>query len=276
MVDANGTEAVGILFADYRQDVCCLCGSVKALTGEHKIKASALRAEFGSENMVIGNSEDPSTYRTAQGVKSKALHFTAPLCAKCNNVETQAADHEFDRFLNVSRELVAFGKDPRLVFEDERFVDSADAYLNVFRYFAKLLCCHIAELHAPRPRHLARFARGIVSQNCVWLDVIKDPTYKQISAEIGQQSYAAHGGLIVYGNKKSGAANAFHSTLTVGPICYVFFSRLNWFEKNELQFMHRDFHNWCRARVRDTIKQPLTGSQLVRLGLSSEEHRGGQ
>lgn len=46
---------MGIFFEPYQEGRCCLCGSDDSLTGEHKIKASALRKIFGKDSMVIGN-----------------------------------------------------------------------------------------------------------------------------------------------------------------------------------------------------------------------------
>jgi hypothetical protein len=263
---------LGVLFADYLENACCLCGSKEALTGEHKIKASALRSEFGREKMVIGITEDPSTFRNAQGIKSKVLHFSSRVCANCNNVLTQAPDREFDFFMSEARTLLQDRNDPKLVFENPRYRVGSDSYLNIFRYFAKLLCCHLGEIRAPRPMHLSRFARGLANQNCVWLDVVKDVTYRQISAKLGEHQYAAHGGLIVYGDKHSRLPNAFHSTLTIGPICFVFFSRLNWFEKMEIKLAHTEFRTWCSERVSESIAQPLSQSQMLRLGLAKDEN----
>jgi hypothetical protein len=221
--------------------------------------------------MVIGNSEEPSTYRSAQGVKSKALHFGSRLCANCNNVLTQSPDREFDYFLSATKMLMESKKDPKSIFEDPRYHKGSSSYLNVFRYFAKLLCCHIAEIQAPLPLHLSRFARGYANQNCVWLDIVEDFTYRHASAVVGQHQYAAHGGLVVYGDKQTSLPNAFHSTLTIGSICFVFFSRLNWFEKIEIRLTQEKFRNWCSERVNDAREQPLTESQLYRLGLAKEE-----
>ena len=62
---------------------------------------------------------------------------------------------------------------------------------------------------------------------------------------VGRHPYAAHGGLVVYVNKWDKGPNAFHSTLTIGAVQYVFFSRLTWFERIALQVNHRKFYTWC-------------------------------
>jgi hypothetical protein len=249
-----------------------LCGSPKDLTGEHKIKASALRAEFGADPMVIGRFGDPAGHlKLAQSVKSRAFHFTARICGPCNTARTQAADREFHHFHQVARVLIRQGINPKLAFNDKRYVVGSESYLNVFRYFAKLLCCHLAELGAPRPLHMSRFALGQTRINCVWLDVDEDWTFKQTLFEFGPHQYAAHGGLVVYGDKQTRFPKAFHSTLTIGPLRYIFFSRLNWFERLELRLSHRKFFNWCRAQVQKAMDQPLPAADLLRLGLSVEE-----
>jgi hypothetical protein len=195
------------------------------------------------------------------------------VCARCNNERTQAADNEFDRFHQVASSLLANGDEPRLVFNQSQFAFGSAAYLNVFRYFAKLLCCHLAELKAPRRIHLARFALGRVHKNCVWLNVGRDWTYAQLSAEIGPLEYAAHGGLVVYGDKKTGEPKAFHSTLTLGPVRYAFFSRLIVLERLELKFAHREFFEWCRAQARIALQNPLSNTELLDLCLSHDAER---
>jgi hypothetical protein len=73
----------GIFFAPHGPNSCCLCGSTENLTGEHKVKRTALSQEFGSATMAIGVAGDEkSKLRYAQSPKSKAFHFEAKLCAR--------------------------------------------------------------------------------------------------------------------------------------------------------------------------------------------------
>lgn len=60
-------------FAPPLTSQCCLCGSTEALSGEHKLKAAALRSEFGAQPMVIGRPGE--RYRHAQSPSSKQFHF---------------------------------------------------------------------------------------------------------------------------------------------------------------------------------------------------------
>lgn len=262
---------MGVFLEPNRPSTCCLCGSREDLTGEHKIKASALRDEFGTNALAIGShGADMGRLRFAQGARSKALHFKARLCAKCNNERTQAADREFDRFHSRVKAHFEAGRDPSEAFDEEEYRMDGEPYLNVFRYFAKLLCCHVAEVGGPRRVHVARFALGEVSQNCVWLQIKNDWQHRQLTAEFGPIDYAAHGGLVVYGDRSDGSPNAFHSTLTVGPIQYVFHSRLTWFEKLELKLLHPEFHSWCVERAGATSSEPMSEIDLRRLGLEED------
>jgi hypothetical protein len=259
---------VGLLFEPFRSDTCCLCGATENLTGEHKIKASILREEFPISHMLIVR---PGQMKIAQGVKAKVFHFRARICRPCNSTRTQAVDREFDRFHRIAMTHISNGEDPTLVFNDIRYAAGSEHYLNVFRYFAKLLCCHIAEFGAPRPRHLSRFALGETSVNCVWLDINKDWIYSQAYANIGRHQYASHGGLIVYGKKKTNAVGAFHSSLTVGPLRYVFFSRLTWPEQLELRLLHQKFHDRYSAIINKFKETPLSTEELLELGLATKQ-----
>ena len=261
-----------IFFEPYRPDVCCLCGSSDRLTGEHKIKASVLKAEFPERDMVIGNfSFTPRRGKPVQGPKSKALYFTAGICAKCNGSRTQQADNEFDRFHSPAYRLISQNKDPTTLFQNERYAKGSPPYLNFFRYFAKLLCCHLAQTNAPRPMHLSRFAIGSSNTNCVWVQIDKDWTYQQFEPIIGKHPYAAHRGLVVCGDRRSNSPNGFHSTLTVGALRHTFFSYLTWFERCALRVAHRDFYNFCCDRVPEATISPISVSHKSKLGLAPYE-----
>ena len=144
------------MFEPYQEGHCCLCGIAAPLTGEDKVKASAIRAMFRGERIVIGQFGGGQAYRNAQGPKSKALHHSAGLCVDCNGALTQRADREFDRLHKLTLEHHAAGTDPSTVFEDERYAEGGEPYLNVFCYFAKLLCCHMGDVHGPVPYRSAR------------------------------------------------------------------------------------------------------------------------
>ena len=216
----------------FPSDSCCLCGNGQKLTGEHKIKASALRKAFGKDALSIGvlGSADRKL-KSAQSTGSKHLKFNVRICEACNTHRTQAADLEFDRLHQFVLEAIGSNNQPDSVFDLERYEEKSPPYLNVFRYFTKLLCCHIAEVNGPIPKKLAEFAMGQHDFNRIWLKIKLDPTYEAMMAFeelhefVGEHKYAAHGGLVVIGNE-SGEAKGFHSPLTIGAIQYVFYVRM--------------------------------------------------
>ena len=258
---------MGILFEPYDADGCCLCGSRKNLTGEHKIKASALRAIFGNEPMVIGHFDGQSEPRSAQGPKSRAIHFSARLCAPCNSERTQAADKEFDRFHREASALLQAGKDPAEAFTLRRYRVGTEPYLNLFRYFAKLIACHLAESGGPRAIQICDFARGETTFNPVKLRMDADPTYRQFAELSGEHNFAAHGGLIVNFSRKSGLPTGFHTALTLGPLRYVFFVEFGLMVGLALKVFHSKFFNKCEAAFRAALHEPIPDHKLEQLGL---------
>lgn len=255
-------------FEPYSAGTCCLCGTRDELTGEHKIKAAALRAEFGSAGMVVTRIGDPDYRRKpAQGPKAKALHFSSRVCRACNGSVTQPADRAFDSFHQAARAYIAQGNDPAKVFEDSAFAPDTPALRDVFRYFAKLLCCHLADARAPRSLDLALFARGLVEHNPISLAVDRDRTYAQNRKVRGEHPYAAHGGLVVYANRESGAPTVFHSTVSVGPLRYVYEARLNEFGQLDLALSAPEFWAWCSEQARAALKSPMPEDELSRLGI---------
>lgn len=265
--------SVGIAFEPFISDACCLCGTAEGLTGEHKVKASALRAIFGREQMVIGRFGDQSGVRSAQGPNSKAFHFRARVCGLCNSTRTQPADREFDKFHRLASDLLEAGHAPELAFNEPRYTFGSEPYLNVFRYFAKQMCCHLAEVRSPRPLQVARFAMGMDQPNPISLGIDEDWAYRRAAAELGPQQYASHGGLTVYAHKTSGDPGGFHSTLTIGAVRYVYFIRLCWLAKLELRLQHREFMRWCRERGLSG-EYKLTAEDELRLGFTVEDGSG--
>ena len=201
---------------------CCLCGATGNLTGEHKIKASALREIFGRDAMVIGHFDGTSEPRLAQGPKSSALHFGARMCGECNSARTQPADRAFDRFKQRAAEKQADEPDAESMFPVESFPDGAPETLDVFRYFAKLLCCQIADINGPRLPVVAAFALGRIDFNPIKLWVRADPTYQDYTSLSGDYSgFAGHGGLSVEhsraGDRKSTRLNSSHTDISRMP-----------------------------------------------------------
>ncbi|QBQ08537.1 MULTISPECIES: hypothetical protein [unclassified Pseudomonas] len=258
---------MGFFFEPYQTDCCCLCGSPESLTGEHKVKASALRKIFGREPMVIGSFDGTSVPRDAQGPKSQAFHFSARICALCNSTQTQAPDREFDRFHALVSELLSQGKAPETVFSLPQYDLSSTPYLNVSRYFAKLLCCHVAESGGPRPLAVSEFSLGRTGINAVGLYIDADPTYETFHESFGEHKYAAHGGLIVPVDSKTQLPTSFRSSLTLGAVRYIFWVRFGALAGLALQVFHQPFFEKCQAAYREALRNPLSDDERRRLGI---------
>ncbi len=258
---------MGLFFEPYQADRCCLCGSQESLTGEHKVKASVLRKIFGKDAMVIGSFDGTGSLRSAQGPKSRAFHFSARMCASCNGSNTQGPDHEFDRFHDLISEMLSQGLAPELVFSLPEYGVGSAPYLDVFRYFAKLLCCHMAESCGPRPLELSEFAVGKTDRNLVFLNIDADPAYENLLDSFGEHQFAAHGGLMVCADSKSSLPTSFRSSLSLGAVRYKFWVQYDEAVQTELRHFHPDFWEKYEAAYRKAIKAPLSDDDQPRLGI---------
>jgi len=258
-----------LFWQNYSSKSCCLCGSKNRLTGEHKIKSSVLREQFGDVGLYIGSPDSQSDAKFAQGLKSRHLKFLSRLCELCNSARTQPPDRAFERYNNEAQRLHQQGQHPSHANKLAGFAEGNPFYLDVFRYFAKLLSCQLADADLPRPRRLSQFAIGLSNHNPVWLATEEDSSYLDNASVHGSHKGAAHGGLVVYGDTEKRCANAFHSTLTVGPIQYVFFIRLAGIERLEFQLLFPSAHKWCQAQIDLYAGNPLDRQKMRKLGLSS-------
>ncbi|RWL79424.1 MAG: hypothetical protein EOR68_31755 [Mesorhizobium sp.] len=258
---------MGVFFEPYSPNCCCLCGSTNDLTGEHKIKASLLRKIFGRDSMVIGHFDGLSAPRLAQGPKSREFHFSTKLCGECNSDRTQPADHEFVRFHEGVQALHLAGDDPGNIFRLDRYRVGSKPYLDVFRYLAKLMACHIAESNGPRSLTIARFASGYSNFNPIKLFVDADPTYREFASLTGEHSFAAHGGLVVRTDAKTELPTGFHTSLTISQVRYIFWVEFSPLVGLALKMFHRDFFDKCQAAYRAALSNPIPEDQLRRLGL---------
>jgi len=258
---------MGVIFEPFSAGSCCLCGSSDNLTGEHKVKAAPLRSMFGQERMAIGNLEDGKPLRIVQGPKSKALHFKAKICGHCNSTSTQPADRAFDQFHDLVRNLILSGHDPASVFDDPEYALGSDRYLNVFRYFAKIVCCQLAESDGPRPIEISNFARGLTRSNNISLHIDLDPTYDEYARLSGDHAYAAHGGLMVVSNRKTGLPTSFRTYLSYGPVRYIFYIRFGLAVALALKLAHPKFSKKCRDAYLAALKNPISPELQRQLGV---------
>lgn len=229
-----------------------------------------MRKVFGKCDLYIGSSgPEYRKPKYAQGPKSKHLKFNSRICQACNSERTQQSDLEFERLNVTVQKLIEARIDPMSVLsKHDRYVENQEPYLNIFRYFAKLLSCHMADIGAPRPHRLTEFAIGRRAQNCIWLWIKEDWTYRNLESFIGAQNYAAHGGLVLIGSKTKGVVTGFHSTLTFGPAQYVFYIHLLEDEIHELETAYPLFLEWCKSRIEFTKDNPFTPEDKLSLGIS--------
>jgi len=143
---------------------CWICGG-NGNSGEHLLKASALRAMFrgiaGKHPLYIHNSR--KTNRRLQSEKSDFLKSPARICARCNDTRTQKYDFAFDRFhdyICASLAPVEKGKaiDLQAVFPGS----VVRSMRRVQLYFVKVFGCAIKQADAAIP--LAGFAESLLSE----------------------------------------------------------------------------------------------------------------
>ncbi|WP_244954672.1 hypothetical protein [Xanthomonas campestris] len=192
----------------------------------------------------------------AQGPGSKAFHFAVPICSECNNAKTQPADLAFDQLCTAVMALVVTDVDPAHVLEEARFAPNGALYLDSRRYFAKLLCCHLAELGAPHQHSIADFAIGISDANCISLEIDLDSDSAQIEEEFSDLICAAHGGLIIFGEKETFFPKYFYSTLSIGPTRYKYHAKLTTFGQMQLANDEPDFVEWCCQKTKEQLSSP--------------------
>lgn len=228
-------------FAQYDPERCCLCGAQGTLTAEHKFKATQIRQNFPESDLLsISNPEWPRP-KFIQGAKSNNLKFKKSICAKCNNDRTQAPDRAFDDFHRAnSANLKSIMEEHTRVGRDVRPVTSAYEK-DVFRYFAKLLCCFIAEIDGPRPRAVGAFAASFFDRNPILLRVTKDSALAEIKQNQIATGWVAHGGLWVRFDNSKRFAEAIGSRLTVGEVRYEYWIELSIAAQWELYLLHGDF-----------------------------------
>ena len=224
---------MGLEFETLKQGECLLCGAEGSLTGEHKIKASLLKGEFSSRQMVMTGKDAP---KLLQSPRSKHAQFAAKICRECNSSRTQPADRAFDRLHQRLKECLAEGRQLTDSNSHPNCELSPKDSVDLFRYFAKVICCFLAEVGGPRSRSLSKFAIGLTDKNPIFLRISKDERYDVILAERETEGFAEHGGLKFRFDDQKKWVRSIESGLSVGGIRYEFWVQLRWLAKLELHF----------------------------------------
>ena len=260
----------GLLLRHYSNGTCWICGSSDRPSREHKFKASDLRRHFGRQEMIVHrHGDDISVARLAQGLKSSHLKFSSTICENCNSSVTQESDRAYEALISYIETCGAEDDAIAKAFSDPEFSKESNLYIPLFRYFAKLIGCHLADVGAPIPLHLSRFVAKKHSKNCIWLDVRKDLDYQRMTENFPGDviSYAAHGGLVIITKAPKLLPVRVHTTMTAGAIQFVFIYVFTIFEIWEMRLAHRHFIQQCANEARAAIDNPVPPEQLERIGL---------
>lgn len=130
---------------------CWICNDA-ANSGEHKIKASDLKAVFGhfDQNSPLFLSTDQQRNLKIKGPKSKLLKHQALLCAKCNNQLSQPYDLAWQKLSNYLRTKTPKITNGSIIKLDKIFPGSTKkSMLDVHLFFLKLFGCLIVEHSIP-------------------------------------------------------------------------------------------------------------------------------
>lgn len=254
------------------EGICWICRIAPVSSREHKIKASDLRRHFGRSGLYVSVSGDENSKgKYAQGVNSSHLKFGSTICEQCNSDITQESDQSYDRFIRQIEDSDFYAEEIYKIFSYARFCQGFQLrpYIPLYRYFAKLLGCQLADIGAPIPLHLSRFVAKQTEKNCIWLGVRRDVTYSQMQLNLPNErlSYAAHGGLVVITKLPKFLPSRLYTTLTVGPVQFTFFFVLKKFHIWEMRLRHPQFVSWCKDMAQNAMHSPVLSSQLDRLGL---------
>jgi hypothetical protein len=256
------------------RDACWICGSRSKPSREHKFKASDLRRHFGKGKLHVAPfGETPSNYKIAQGMGSNHLKFKSSICEWCNSSVTQESDRAYDQFI-AQLEIGDANAEELFRAFSVPMLPSGPKYhsvLPIFRYFAKILGCQLADAGAPIPRNLSRFVAKRTNKNCIWLAMRRDSAYEDLSSLLAEERprYAAHGGLVVITKKPNLLPSRLYTTLTIGPIQFTFFFVLKSVHVLEMQLRFPTFVKWCAEVAQQAAAEPLAPNVLRRLGLES-------
>lgn len=220
--------------------------------------------------------DDEGAYggKVAQGLNSKYLKFENPICERCNSFVTQESDRAYDQLIEQLERGGSNSEEFYRIFSDARFCKGTQLqpYIPLYRYFAKLLGCQLADMGAPIPFHLSRFVAKETDRNCIWLGIRRDATYQQHANKLPGQKlrYAAHGGLVVITKKSNFLPARLYTTMTIGPTQFSFFFVLTKFQILEMRLRFPLFIAWCSEVARRSIDDPIPAEQLEKLGLYTD------
>jgi len=177
-------------------------------------------------------------YKLVQSTKSIYFKYDkARLCEKCNTATTQDADIEFSLFHGQAQAHALSLSDPSQVFDLPYYKEGTERYLDIFRYFAKILSCELANKGIPVPLTVSEFAISNTNNNSIWLRVSPDETYKLYSENKSNPQWAYRGDLLRRVGKSNLRDVGYDGYITIGAVRYEYSVNLNWLEKLALRLL---------------------------------------
>lgn len=204
------------------------------------------------------------SFKTAHGVKSNSLKFRTKICDRCNSNVTQESDRAFDALRKELSDYSAEEIQNQKIWSAPDFKLGGLYYTPMFRYFAKLLGCHLAEIGAPIPVHLSNFVRKHSPANCIWLGIRSNP---ELEADGQVKSSVSQGGLTIITKKPSFQPLGIASSVTFGTVQYFYQYRWTWPEKMEMRLLHKDFVKECVVFGKRASENPMNEKELQSVGL---------
>jgi hypothetical protein len=142
---------------------------------------------------------------------------------------------------------------------------SDEDLINVSRYFAKILCCQVADCGSPIPIRLSKYVIGVFEyvllNNCFnfYIKKISNINKKE------NENFANNGGLVLYLNEKTNKITVIHSSLIFNHVQYIFNFRFNKEEINDINnnYNYNDFIN-KNLKLKDSH---ITERELLIIGL---------
>lgn len=141
---------------------CWICGN-NADSGEHRIKASDLKAMFGKVQQAkpIYMHTDQARNQRVAGLQSDKLKYARVLCSQCNNARTQASDKAWEHLSHNLQTRIPTIKNGSSIRLAKIFPGNVHQKMtSVHLFFVKQLGCLIAENDVPI--ELAGFSDAIL------------------------------------------------------------------------------------------------------------------
>lgn len=203
-------------------DECWICRQRGPLTGEHKMKASDLKASFGNEKMAKFVWGDDSGRRPTHlnSPNSKNAKFKKSICNSCNSSLTKPYDEAYSTFSDDLRDLISQSREPNVVCDMWPWNDgTASENVDCRKYFEKLIGCHAAEVDAPIPLYLSKSVYERNFSPCASVTVFCNADLMNALIKARSKGEAlphiAHHGLSVMFDRQSGLPRAYRSGLRI-------------------------------------------------------------